>query len=138
MKSILPFRLKLSGKDEFRGLHAISTSFRFQGFLRLEGHVLTIEWGGVAQVQNVGALSIRDDRLALPDECITVPVSHLYRATLAGGWWRPRLALQASELGALAVVPSEEHGTVQFWYARGDRTVALAMAAALSDAIATA
>jgi len=138
MTSILPFRLKVPGKDEFRGLHAVSLSFRFHGLLRLEGYVLTIQWGGAYQVQDVGALTIRDDRLALPDERITVPVSHLYRATLAGGWWRPRLTLQAKELGALAVVPSEEHGTVQFWYARGDRTVALAMAAALSDAIAAA
>lgn len=138
MTPILPFRLKVQGKDEFRGLHAVSTSFRFHGLLRLEGYVLTIEWGGVAQVQDVGALTIRADRLALPDERFTVPVSHLFRATLVGGWWRPRLTLQAKELGALAVVPSEEHGTVQCWYARGDRTLALAMAAALSDAIAAA
>lgn len=33
-----------------------------------EGLALTIEWGGVAQVQDVVALSIRDDKLALPDE----------------------------------------------------------------------
>ena len=138
MTPILPFRLKVPGTDVFRGLHAVSTSFRFRGFLRLEGHALTIEWGGVAQVQDVGALTIRDDRLALPEERIIVPVSHLYRATLDGGWWRPRLTLQATELGALAMVPSEEHGMVRFWYARADRTVAIAMAAALSHAIAAA
>jgi hypothetical protein len=134
----LLFRLKVPGTDEFRGLRAVSTSYRFRGVLRLEGFVLTIEWGGLAQVQQVGALTIRDDHLTLPDEGITVPVSHLYRATLAGGWWRPRLTLQAKVLGALAMVPSEELGAVQFWYARGDRTAAIAMTAALNTAMAAA
>lgn len=100
--------------------------------------MLTIQWGGVVQVQDVSPLTIRDDREVLPDEHTSVPVSHLYRATLAGGSWRPRLTLQAKEPGALGEVPSEEYGTVQFWYARGDRTVARAMAAALNDAIAAA
>lgn len=138
MAHILAFRLKVPGKDEFRGLHAVSTSFRFRGFLRLEGHILTIEWGGVAQVQDVGALTIRDDHLPLPDERVSVPVSELYRATLAGGWWRPRLTLQAKGLGVLALVPSEEHGLVQFWYARADRIFARDLAAALGNAIHTA
>jgi hypothetical protein len=138
MAYILPFRLKVPGKDEFRGLRAVSTSFRFHGALRLEHFVLTIEWGGVAQVQDVGALSIRDDRLALPDERIAVPVGHLYPPKLIGGWWRPRLALQAKALGALIIVPSEELGTVQFWYTRSDRAAAVTMAAALSTAIAAA
>lgn len=138
MGYILPFKLKVPGTDEIRGLHAVSTSFRFHGMLRLEGAVLTIEWGGSAQVQDVGALSVRDDRLALPDERITVPVSHLYRATLAGGWWRPRLRIQAKVLGALAVVPSEEHNVVQFWYARSDGAAAAALATALTAAIAAA
>ena len=138
MTYLLPFRLKVAGKDEFRGLHAVSTSFRFHGILRLEDLLLTIEWGGVAQVQDVGALTIRDDRLALPDERITVAVSHLYPPTLVGGWWRPRVTLQAKVLGALAIVPSEDLGRVQFWYARSDRAAAIALAAALRTAIATA
>jgi hypothetical protein len=136
MTCLLPFRLKVDGKDEFRGFRAVSTSFRFHGVLRLDGCALVIEWGGIAQVQAVGALTIRDDRLALPDERIMVPVSHLYPATLAGGWWRPRLTLRAKVLGALAMVPSEELGAVQLWYARADRAAAVAMSAALSAAMA--
>lgn len=138
MTCILPFRLKVPGKDEITGLHAVSTSYSFHGLLRLEGLALSIEWGGVAQVQDVGALSIRDDKLALPDERLTVPVSHLYPARLVGGWWRPRLVLRSKVYGALAIVPSEELGSVQFWYARGDRAAAIAMAAGLSAAIAAA
>lgn len=136
MTVLLPFRLKVSGTDEFRGLHAVSTSYRFHGLLRLDGALLTIEWGGVAQVQNVGALSIRDDRMALPDERLTVPVGELYPATLVGGWWRPRLLLRTRVQGALAIVPSEDLGTVTCWYARSDRAAARDLASALRTAIA--
>jgi hypothetical protein len=136
MTCVLPFRLRVPGKDEFHGLRAVSISYRFNGVMRLEGALLVIEWQGAAQVQDVGALSVRDDRLALPDERLTVPASDLYRATLAGGWWRPRLTLQAKAQRALAIVPSEDHGTVHFWYARRDRAPAIAMEAALSAAIA--
>lgn len=138
MTPILSFRLKLPGTDTVRGLHAVSTSFRVHGLLRLEGDLLTIQWGGAVQIQDVSPLSIRDDREVLPDERFTVPAADLYRAALVGGWWRPRLTLQAKELGALAAVPGEEYGVAQFWYARRDRRVALAMAAAINDAIAAA
>ena len=137
MPHILPFRLKVSGTDEFRGLNAISTSYRFYGLLRLDGPLLTIEWGGVAQVQNVGALSVRDERMALPDESITLPVTSLYPATVEGGWWRPRLRLRARAQGALAIVPSEDLGTVACWDARSDRPAALDLANALRAAIAS-
>jgi hypothetical protein len=80
-------------------------------------------------------LSVQDGRELLPDERVTVPVGDLYQAILAGGWWRPRLTLQAREPGALADVPSEEFGRVRFWYARRDRSAALSMAAAINEAI---
>lgn len=138
MSSTLPFRLKVSGTDEFRGLRAVSTSFSFHGFLRLERYLLTIEWAGVARVQDVGALSIRDDRLPLPDESITLPVSQLYSAKLIGGWLRPRLAIRARRVGALAAVPSEDQGIVQFWLTRSERAAGKEMATAISLAIASA
>jgi hypothetical protein len=138
MTHVLAFRLKVPGADEFRDLQAVSTSYRCHGVLRLDGELLTIEWGGEVHVQEVDPLSVRDDRMAMPDEWITVPVSQLSQATLAGGWWRPRLTLQARELGALAPVPSEEHGIVRFWYARGDRALARGMATALGAAFAAA
>lgn len=137
MSFVLPFKLKVPGKDQFTGFNAVSTSFRFHGLLRLEGDELTIEWGGEAQVQEVGALTVRDDHLPLPQEQIVVPVSRLFKATLAGGWWRPRLRLQARELAVLSIVPSEQHGAVEFWYARADRDAALALASALQAGIAS-
>ncbi|MEP6571384.1 MAG: hypothetical protein ABJD11_01770 [Gemmatimonadota bacterium] len=136
MRFLLSFKLKVAGTDEFRGLKATSTSYRFHGILRLDGSVLTIEWGGVAQVQEFGATTIRDNRLPLPDDSVEIPVELLYRAALAGGWWLPRLRLRAGAPGVLSMVPSEELGAVEFWYARADRDLAITMVAAINKAIA--
>jgi len=136
MNDELPIKLKVAGKDEFRGTHAVSTSFAFYGWLRLDGAALRIEWKGVARVQAVGPLSASDKRLPLPTETLVVPVARLRRAELLGGWWRPRLAISARDLEALALVPSEEQGTVHFRYARRDRTAAARFAASLAAAIA--
>ena len=138
MSGELPFRLKVSGTDEVQGFRAVSTSFRFHGWLRLDGAQLRIEWDGFARVQDVGAASIRDKRLSLPAETLIVPVARLRRAELLGGWWRPRLAISARDVRALALVPSEELGTVQFWYARRDRLCAVALSDGLGRAIAAA
>ena len=138
MTPILSFRLKLRGTDRFDGLQAESTSFRVHGLLRLEGDALVIQWGGTVQIQDFGLFTFRDEQEVLSDESVVVPVRDLYRALAVGGWWRPRLMIQAKELGALAAVPGEEHGTVQFWCARRDRPIATSMAAAINAAIAAA
>lgn len=138
MTDDLGFRLKVGGRDEFDGAQAISTSYRFEGILCLEGEALRIAWSGQARVQDVGLLSVSDDRLPLPAETLLVPLARLLRAKLVGGWWRPRLAVSARDLRALAVVPSEEFGTVQFYVARRDRKAAAAFAALLSAAIGRA
>jgi hypothetical protein len=137
MSAVLPFTLKVAGTDEFRGLNAISTSFRFHGLLQFDGASLLIEWAGSARVQGVGANTIRDERLPLPAEILAVPMERLRVAELAGGWWRPRLEIGARDLHTLASVPSEERGRVRFWYARRDGAAAAALAAILSRAIAT-
>lgn len=136
MTSTLRFKLKVAGTDEFRGVHAVSTSFRFHGLLRFDGTHLQIEWAGSARVQDVGALSIRDESLPLPMETLTLATDQLWGAELSGGWWRHRLEISAKDLDALAIVPSEDQGKVRFWYARRDRAVAIALAAALNGAIA--
>ena len=136
MTITLGFALKVAGSDEIRDFKAVSTSFRCEGLLTLESDLLTIEWGGEARVQDVGLLSIEDERIGMPDEWVTVPVGHLARASLAGGWWRPRLMLEEREAGALSLVPSQAHGVVRFWYARRDRAVARTMVEALRRIIA--
>lgn len=138
MTKTLAFFLKVPGSDEFRDFQAVSTSFRCEGLLTLEGDLLSIEWGGEARVQDVGLLSIDDERIGMPDEWITVPAGALDRATLEGGWWRPRIALQERHRGALAGVPSGSLGRVRLWIARRDRAEARTMIAALNDAIAAA
>jgi len=138
MSLVLSFRLKVPGTDEFRGLDVISISYRFEGRLWLEGELLVIEWRGRANVQEVGTLNVRDDQLSLPAERLAVPASELARAVLEGGWWRPRLLVEARKMGALSIVPSEDLGRVRFWYARRDRDVAAEVVASLERAIRSA
>lgn len=113
------------------GFEALSTSYRFSGTISFAGDELTLCWQGEARVQEVGLLSVRDDRLPLPQEQLVVPVAELGGISLAGGWWRPRLELHGLERDLLAIVPSEEGGTVRLWLARRDR----AGAGALRDAV---
>src|SRR5262245_29779999 len=77
MSPVLPFRLKVPGSDVVEGLQVTSTSFRIHGFLQVAGDLLAIEWGGTAHVQDVSALSVRDDKENLPDERLEVPVADL-------------------------------------------------------------
>jgi len=138
MSAELPFTLKVAGRDEVDGVDAISTSFHFHGWLRLEGASLRIEWIGHARVQEVEVLSVRDEQVPLPAETLVIPLTRLRRAELLGGWWRPRLAISARDVRALSVVPSEEQGVVAFWYARRDRALATALCRELERGIAAA
>jgi hypothetical protein len=135
MGPTLPFRLKVPGRDAVDGLGVSSTSFRVHGYLEVEGDTLVIEWGGTARVQEVKATTVRDDTEPLPDERLVVPAADLYRAELTGGWFRPRLRVQARRVGALAPVPSERFGAVDFWYDRSERFTAIEVARALREAI---
>jgi hypothetical protein len=135
---VLPFRLRIPGKDQFQGIRAVSTSFKFHGLLRLEDATLVIEWTGSARVQSLGALGAREDDIRLPTEILTVPLGRLRRAEVAGGWWRPRLELSGRDLAALAAVPSEDQGRVRFLIRHRDRPAAALFASLLTQAIAAA
>ncbi len=134
MTLVLPFRLKVPGKDEFEGINVVSTTFRVHGFLRFDGYMLSVEWGGEIAIQEVGT-KISDETEPLQDERIDLPITDIHRASLAGGWFRPRLELQARRLGALSYIPTEKLGVVKFWYDRSERFNAIAMAQALEEAI---
>jgi hypothetical protein len=136
--TLLPFRLKVPGVDEVRDFKAISRSYRFRGQLQVREQGLCIEWGGTARVQEADTIDVRDDQIHLPDESLDVPFTSLYRAQVLGGWWRPRLELQARELAALAIVPSSEAGLVRFWIAHRDRAVARQVAEQINAGVATA
>jgi hypothetical protein len=137
MKPVLPFTLKVAGKDEFKGLRAESTSFVFHGIARLEGETLILEWAGTARVQRVDPLSVRDEELKLPAETLIIPVHRLRSAEVAGRLWRMRLELSAGDLTTLAAVPSENQSVVRLWIRRRDRELAAAFAARLNQALAT-
>ncbi len=135
--NLLAFTLKVPGTDEFEGLSAVSVSYRISGLLELRPEVLVIQWSGEVLVEEVG-LAIREDREVLPAETIHVPLTELYRASLDGGWFRPRLTLEARDLRAFDGIPSGAHGKLPCRYARKDRFEAIAMAAAINSAITAA
>ena len=135
MTPTLDFRLKLPGTDILSGLNATSTSFQVRGTLRIEGSLLVVEWGGAVRVQEVGPLTVRDEREWLPDERLLVPLLDLEMAEVVGGWWWPRLTVHANTPGALAEIPSAVDDVVKFWYGMRDRAIARALAADINDAI---
>lgn len=136
MGPTLPFKLKLPGKDVLDGLGYTNRSFRVHGYLHLDGDVLVIEWGGTVRVQEFGAVSMRDETESLPNERLEVPVAELLRVELVGGWFRPRLRVQARTIGTLSSVPTEQGGLVEFEYERSERFTAIEFVAALGEAIA--
>lgn len=135
MTLLLPFKLKVPGTDEVSGFTARSVGYRLQGLLRLDRDIVRIEWGGVQEIQEVGALDVRDEQVELPDEWLEIPVEHLHRAVHEGGWWRPRVLLQARSLETFAGMPGGERGRMRFWYARRDGAAARDLVAGINAAI---
>jgi hypothetical protein len=135
MDPTLPFRFKVPKTTEVDGSNVTGTSFRVHGYLGVDGDRLIVEWGGTVQVRRVGAMGVRDETQSLADERLAIPIADVYRAELAGGWLRPRLTVQARRVGALASLPSEHFGVVDFWYDRSERFTAIAVLQALTEAI---
>jgi len=128
----LPFRLKVPARDNLAGASVISwTSFTFHGRLGFDGAELQVEWNGTAATDAVEGASVRSDVMALPAESVAVPLTRLRSARLVGGWWRPRVEITGNDLTALAAIPGEQAGEVQFWITRRDRKLAAALVAAL-------
>ncbi len=136
MSDVIPFTLKVSGKDQFRGVNAISTSYRFYGRLRFDGASLWIEWSGTYRVQEVGALTVRDDVAPLPNESLMVPLARVLNVRFRGGWLRPRLELAGRDLAVFETVPGEDAGTARLWLSRQDRGIAESLASRVNRAIA--
>jgi hypothetical protein len=136
MSDVIAFRLKVSGKDQFRGVNAVSTSYRFHGRLRFDGVSLWIEWTGTYRVQKVGALTVRDDVASLPNESLMVPLTRVLNVRFRGGWLRPRLELSGRDLAVFETVPGEDAGIARLWVSRRDRESAETLAGSVTKAIA--
>lgn len=137
MTAPLPFTLKVPGMDTVSGADVSSTSYRFHGLLRFDGHSLHLEWAGTADIDEVSGLDVRSETVALPTETLSLPVHRLRSAVLRAGWWRPHLELTGSDLAALAIVPGEQLGRLRLWLARDDREHARRVVEGLREAIAT-
>src|SRR4029450_9027208 len=85
MNDVVPFTLKVAGKDQFQGGKAVSTSYKLRGLLRFDGASLWIEWTGTYRVQEVGALTARDEEAPLPVESLTGPLARGLNARFRGG-----------------------------------------------------
>ena len=136
MSDVIPFTLKVSGKDQFRGVNAISTSYRFHGRLRFDRVSLWIEWTGTYRVQEVGALTVRDDVAPLPNDSLMVPLARVLNVRFRGGWLRPRLELAGRDLAVFETVPGEDGGIARLWLSRQDREIAESLASRVNRAIA--
>jgi hypothetical protein len=134
----LPFRLKVGDKTELDGSTVIRTSYKVHGYLHVDGEFLVVDLGGAIHVQTIGSFGVRDEKEKLPDRPLMIPARDLYRVELTGGWFRPRLTVQARRAGALAEIPSEVFGVVNFWYERSERFTAIAVANELAAAIESA
>ena len=136
MTDVIPFTLKVAGKDRFQGVKAVSISYRFRGLLRFDGTSLWIEWTGTYRVQEVGALTARDEEAPLPVESLTVPLARLLNVRFRGGWLRPRLELAGRDLAVFETVPGEDRGIARLWLSRRDRKIAEGVTRKINQAIA--
>jgi hypothetical protein len=135
MNDVVPFTLKVAGKDQFQGVKAVSTSYKFRGLLRFDGASLWIEWTGTYRVQEVGALTARDEEAPLPVESLTVPLARVLNVRFRGGWLRPRLELLGRDLAVFETVPGEDGGIARLWLARQDREIAASLTSRINQAI---
>ncbi len=126
----IPFTLKVPGKEDMTWSEIASTSYHFRGFLRLEAETLLLEWAGSAEVEEVGFAGVRTEKVALPSESLTVPLSEIRSLRLAGGWIRPYLEITANDLDLLRYIPGEDGGRLRLWLARRDRGAARRLLAA--------
>jgi hypothetical protein len=117
----LPFALRIPKKDTWSLGQFTSTTYRFQGRMRLGEAGLAIEWSGTAKVEEVGVGGVNEETVTLPHESVDLPLDTIARARLRGGWWLPRIEITCGDLESLRTVPSEDGGRVSFWIARSDR-----------------
>jgi hypothetical protein len=130
----VPFHLPLPGRDTmgFDGIRSVS--YRVHGLLHLDGEIATFEWSTTRHSERVSLTGVSVNDIATPPELLDVPVAWIADATLAGGWWRPRLVLRGRRLDAFDGVPGCGLGTVSLRVRWRDRPLAGAMAAALAGA----
>jgi hypothetical protein len=131
----VPFRVVLPRRDTLDLDGARSVSYRGDGLLHLQDHILTLEWAGTERTQRVAFTGIRTTSDVLPVELLDVPVSWLAEARLTGGWWAPRLRLRARRLDAFDGVPGAQPGTIVLPIRRRHRALAAALLAAMAEAM---
>ncbi|MFN0178223.1 MAG: hypothetical protein ACKVZ0_05450 [Gemmatimonadales bacterium] len=131
----LPFRLMAPGQDVFEGLGVRSVSVKVEGLAHWSEGILTLEWSETQHIDEVSVTSVRSDVVVAPPLAIDIPVDVLAKATVVGGWWRPRLELRARYLDAFAHVPGAKPGRLELRIKLRDRGLAKELAADLEQSI---
>lgn len=130
----LPFRLPVPGRDTIDDEGLQSVSHRVEGFLHLGDGVLTLEWTGTTQRQQVSLTELRDHVDALPVEWADIPLTWLTEVRLRGGRWRPAVELRTRRVDAFEGIPSARPGSLALRIRRRDRALALRLVAAIESA----
>lgn len=132
----LPFRLPVPGHDDIDGLEVVSVSAKIDGLAHWADGVLTLEWAETQHIDEVSFARVRSDIVAQPPLAVDIPIDTLAGATVAGGWWRPRVELRARYLDAFANIPGARPGRVTLRIKRRDRALAKQLVAVLQSEIA--
>lgn len=123
----VPIWITKSETPEMTGVGTVTEEERAEGLLRLEPRSLVLDVELSATTTKVSGVGTKTETDELGGREIEIPFDDLVSATLRGGWWRPRIRLQASRLSALADLPGASKGVVEARVARRSRSDARAL-----------
>lgn len=130
----LPFTLKVAGHDAIDGFDIVSVSVKVDGIAYWADGMLTLEWAETQHVDEVSLSAVKSDVRSQPPLAIDIPIEVLTRARLLGGWWRPRIELEARYIETFANIPGAKPGRLALFIKRRDRSLAADIIAELEAA----
>ena len=126
----LPFSIRLPNDDHFGLTGTESTKFRIDGLLHITEPSLFVEWAETRTIERFSLGRVGTDIEELPVEMLEIPLDWISALRLIGGWWAPRIQLQARRLDAFESIPGGHPGSVTLWIKRRDRDLAREIGAA--------
>ena len=102
----LPFRFRLPAETRTKGRDVFCREYDVRGLAGIWGSRLVLEWSGNIRVTDVHGFATDLRQEPFPAGRRSLPLATLLAVTRRGWWWRPRVELEASTLGAFEGVPS--------------------------------
>ncbi|MGH7720497.1 MAG: hypothetical protein ACREON_16825 [Gemmatimonadaceae bacterium] len=122
--SALPFTLRVAGKSRVERGYVAETKYRVHGVARVQNARLVLEWSGTMEIAEAGRGGAGTRTEPIPLARTELPLLQVTSAELRSRWWRPRLELVISDLGAAIAIPGSRGGRVVLRLARRDWTAA--------------